>query len=89
MRKSVRRAVPMMVAGACAAAVLSAVAANADVPGGLSASPMTPFPQSDVSCELLSYCDSGLDLVVTGRSERMEPEFGGGFLTPNPALADN
>lgn len=90
MRKSVRRAVPMMVAGACAAAVLSAAAAGADVPGaGFSASPMMPMPQADMMCDLMSYCDTGLDLVVTGRSERMEPEFGGGFLTPNPALADN
>ncbi|MCG7582239.1 hypothetical protein [Mycolicibacterium sp. OfavD-34-C] len=88
MRKALHRAVPIVV-GACAAALLSATSANADVPGGFSAAPMVPFPQDDVSCELLNYCDSGLDLVVTGRSERMEPEFGGGFLTPNPALADN
>ena len=88
MRKALHRAVPIVV-GACAAALLSATSANADVPGGFSAAPMVPFPQDDVSCELLNYCDSGLDLVVTGLSERMEPEFGGGFLTPNPALADN
>lgn len=89
MRKAVHRSVPIVVAGACAAALLSATAASADVPGGLSASPVAPFPQSDVTCELMGYCDSGLDLVVTGRSQRDDPEFGGGFLTPNPALADN
>ncbi|WP_425004355.1 hypothetical protein [Mycolicibacterium sp. S3B2] len=89
MRKALHRAVPIVVAGACAAALLSATAANADVPGGFSASPMMPFPQSDVMCDLMSYCDTGLDLVVTGRSTRDDPEFGGGFLTPNPALADN
>lgn len=89
MRKAVLRAVPIGVAGAVAAALLSVGAAGADVPGGFSAAPMVPFPEDDFSCELLNYCDSGLDLVVTGRSERMEPEFGGGFLTPNPALADN
>jgi hypothetical protein len=82
----------MVVAGACAAAaLLSAAAAGAAVPSaGFSASPvMTPMPQADMMCDLMSYCDTGLDLVVTGRSERMEPEFGGGFLTPNPVLADD
>ena len=89
MRKPVRRAVPIVV-GACAAVLLSAAAAGADVPdAGFSASPAMPMPQADVMCDLMSYCDTGLDLVVTGRSERMEPEFGGGFLTPNPVLADD
>ena len=89
MRKAVHRTVPIVVAGAFAAGLVSAAAASADVPGGFSAAPAVPFPQTDVSCELLNYCDSGLDLVVTGRSTRDDPEFGGGFLTPNPALADN
>lgn len=91
MRKAVHRAVPIVVAGACAAALVSVGAASADVPGGFSAAPAAPFPQTDVSCELVNYCDSGLDLVLSPSSRRddNERQLGGGFLAPNPALDGN
>lgn len=91
MRKVVRRTVPIVVAGAFAAALLSAGTASTDVPGvGFRATPvlMLPFPESSLMCDLMSYCDTGLDLVVTGGNTRDDPEFGGGFLTPNPAAGN-
>ncbi|HEX9834756.1 MAG TPA: hypothetical protein VGA66_17025 [Mycobacterium sp.] len=92
MRKAVHRTVPIVVAGAFAAALFSAGAASADAPSvGFSTGSvlMLPFPESDMMCEVMFYCDTGLDLVVTGGNTRDDPEFGGGFLTPNPALDDN
>ncbi len=91
MRKAVHRTVPIVVAGACAAALVSVATASADIRSvEFSAAPPAPFPaSSDVSCELVNYCDSGLDLIFIPNEERDQQGFGGGFLTPNPALDGN
>lgn len=66
-------AVPILAAGAFAAAIIPAAAANA-MP--------VPLPQTYPWCELDLYCyDDDLDIVLDG-DRHDDTQYGGGFLTP-------
>ncbi len=84
MRMANHRTAPILAAGALAAALMSAAAAGANVPSsGFSAAPVAPLPQYSPFCDLGMYCDDEpMGLVTNPRSQRSQPTYGGGPLTP-------